>query len=349
MKKATRDRLVLPILLPVGILVAIVLVMVVFSRILLAVSSDGATAVALIVGFSILGAAGLIATRKRLSSAAGLGSLLGIVGGIALVAGGVALAVATPEAESHGPPVHAFAASITAPPGAAAKGFSTSKLKFPADDPVGLKFDNEDPSVQHNFAIFSADPIKDPSAQALFTGSLETGPATTTYDIKALSAGVYYFHCDVHPTTMHGTLTVAGSASGSGASSGASPSASATSSAPSGGVSVVAQGLAVQHGHDQPLRRHADHAAVGQRGRGHAAQPHDLPGPVDPCGHLDDETLHVRTRPRSAEEGLHDPRAAGGRPTCSSATCTPRWTAPSPSSSTVSGARVLHGASETAC
>lgn len=292
MRKSTRDRLVLPVLLPVGILVAIVLVMVAFSRILLAVSSDGATAVALIVGFSIVGAAGLIATRKRLSSAAGLGSLLGIVGGIALVAGGVALAVATPEAESHGPPVHAFAASITAPPGAAAKGFSTSKLKFPADDPVGLKFDNEDPSVQHNFAIFSADPIKDPSAQALFTGSLETGPATTTYDIKALSAGVYYFHCDVHPTTMHGTLTVAGSASGSGASSGASPSASATSSAPSGGVSVVAQGLQFN---TDTINLSADTPTTLQWDNEDAGTPHNLTIYQDPSIPADTSTTKLFT------------------------------------------------------
>ena len=99
MKKDTRDRLVLPILLPVGILAGVVVAMFLFSRILLSVTPDAATAVALTVGFSILGAAGLIGSRKRLSSAAGLGSLLGIVGGIALVAGGIALAVAPPKAE----------------------------------------------------------------------------------------------------------------------------------------------------------------------------------------------------------------------------------------------------------
>jgi plastocyanin len=247
MKKDTRDRLVLPILLPVGILAAIVLAMVLFSRILLSVTPDAATAVALIVGFSVLGAAGLIASRKRISSAAGLGSLLGIVGGIALLAGGIALAVAPPEAEHAGAGTQAFAATITAPPGAAAKGFSTSKLRFPAGAPVDLKFDNQDPNVQHNVAIFSTDPTKDPSAQALFTGALETGPTTTTYKIKALQAGTYYFHCDVHPTTMHGTLTVAGSAP-SGPAPSASPasggSAPAGAAAPGGAVSIVAQGLA---------------------------------------------------------------------------------------------------------
>ena len=293
MKKATRDRLVLPIILPVGILGAIVLVMFLFSRILLSVTSDGATAVALIVGFSVLGAAGLIATRKRLSSAAGIGSLLGIVGGIALVAGGVALAVATPKVEHAQSGPTAFAASITAPPGAAAKGYSTTKLKFPADDPVDLKFDNEDPSVQHNFAIYSADPIKDPSAQALFTGSLETGPTTTTYKIKALTAGTYYFHCDVHPTTMNGTLTVAGSApSGGGSSGGASPSSSSGSAAPSGGVSIVAQGLAFN---TDTINLAANTSTTLQWDNEDAGTPHNLTIYQDPSIPADTTTKKLFT------------------------------------------------------
>jgi plastocyanin len=34
-----------------------------------------------------------------------------------------------------------------------------------------------------------------------------TGPTTVTYDIPALDAGTYYFHCDVHPT-MNGSVVV---------------------------------------------------------------------------------------------------------------------------------------------
>ena len=37
-----------------------------------------------------------------------------------------------------------------------------------------------------------------------------TGPAVATYDVKALPAGTYFFHCDVHPTQMFGTLVVGG-------------------------------------------------------------------------------------------------------------------------------------------
>jgi plastocyanin len=34
-----------------------------------------------------------------------------------------------------------------------------------------------------------------------------TGPGQAKYEIPALDAGEYYFHCDVHPT-MNGTVTV---------------------------------------------------------------------------------------------------------------------------------------------
>jgi plastocyanin len=35
-----------------------------------------------------------------------------------------------------------------------------------------------------------------------------TGPATASYHVPALKPGTYYFHCDVHPTTMHGNIDV---------------------------------------------------------------------------------------------------------------------------------------------
>jgi hypothetical protein len=38
---------------------------------------------------------------------------------------------------------------------------------------------------------------------------LVTGPATQNYQVDALSAAIYYFRCDVHPTTMVGQLVVA--------------------------------------------------------------------------------------------------------------------------------------------
>src|SRR2546427_580931 len=58
MKSDVRNRLVLPIVIPIGILLLIALVLFGFSRILLSVTPDAATGIALVVAATILIAAG---------------------------------------------------------------------------------------------------------------------------------------------------------------------------------------------------------------------------------------------------------------------------------------------------
>jgi len=58
--------------------------------------------------------------------------------------------------------------------------------------------------------------------------------ALAKYDIPALKPGTYYFHCNFHPDTMNGTVTVGGQPPPSGA--GPPP--------PSGATTVTASGLA---------------------------------------------------------------------------------------------------------
>jgi plastocyanin len=86
---------------------------------------------------------------------------------------------------------------------AASLAFSTSTLSFPADTPVSLSFDNQDPGVSHNVAIYS----DQASTQPEFQGELVTGPATVTYQVPPLPAATYFFRCDTHPT-MTGTVSV---------------------------------------------------------------------------------------------------------------------------------------------
>jgi cytochrome c oxidase subunit 2 len=58
----------------------------------------------------------------------------------------------------------------------------------------------------HNVAVFDGDSAEAPN---LFRGEIISGPDTTvTYDIGALEPGEYFFHCDVHPQAMTGTLVV---------------------------------------------------------------------------------------------------------------------------------------------
>ena len=79
--------------------------------------------------------------------------------------------------------------------------FTETSLTAPANTAFDLQFNNQDASVPHNVVIVDA------SGKAVFTGDIFNGPATKDYNVPALAAGSYTFHCAVHPN-MTGTLTV---------------------------------------------------------------------------------------------------------------------------------------------
>jgi plastocyanin len=206
-----RQSLVLPVVIPLGAMVAIALVLFGFSRVLLSVSAHAATAVALVVAVSIMATATIVASRERLSNGA-VFSMIGAVAGVAMLAGGIAIvAIGKPE-EAEQPQT----VTLAAPTGAATGGFDPTTLSVEAGTPIALEFDNQDPGVQHNVVIFAQDPTKDPKAPALFTGDLTTGASKTTYDVPPLEPGTYFFHCEVHPGTMTGTIESGGGGGGGG-------------------------------------------------------------------------------------------------------------------------------------
>jgi plastocyanin len=82
--------------------------------------------------------------------------------------------------------------------------FQQTCLVAAADQPFTINFDNQDAGTQHNIAIFTDSSLK----KNWFTGDVITGVAKIPYDVDALNPGSYYFHCDIHPTTMTGTLAV---------------------------------------------------------------------------------------------------------------------------------------------
>ena len=90
MRTSTRDRVVLPILLPIVMLLVIAAVLFGFSRILLSLTKDAATAIALIVALSIVVVAAVVASRSAVR-ASSLASMLGAIAGVAMLAGGIAL------------------------------------------------------------------------------------------------------------------------------------------------------------------------------------------------------------------------------------------------------------------
>jgi plastocyanin len=204
--RGERESLLLPILIPVGGLAVIVVVLYAFSRVLLSIKPNAATAVAFAAAAGVMAVAAFVASRKRVTGAA-LGAFVGAAAGIAMLAGGVAIAVIGPP-EKEVKPFHAV---LAAPEGAATTGFSTDALEVEADKPIDLEFDNQDPGVGHNVQIFDG---PDDSAASLIDGEVITGPNKITYPVPPLSEGEYFFHCRIHPTTMTGTITAAKGAGG---------------------------------------------------------------------------------------------------------------------------------------
>jgi plastocyanin len=223
MRPQTRDRLVLPILLPIGILVAIGLVLWGFSRLLLGIHGSPATAVAVIVAASILAIAAIAAARPQVRGST-VGAVVGATAGVAMLAGGIALAVVGGE-EAGGPGngggnVVALVAQNIA--------FDPTMLTVPGGQPFTIAFDNRD-TVQHNVAIFDN---AEHSGSALFEGDIVTGPIQVDYQVDPLDAGTYYFLCQIHPQ-MTGQIEAA-EGGGGGGGGGGGP----------GGVTVAASNLA---------------------------------------------------------------------------------------------------------
>jgi len=99
-----------------------------------------------------------------------------------------------------------ISANVT-PPGGQFGGQSYDKdcLAAPASTAFKIDFDNKD-SERHNVSIYT----NIGASTALFKGKIVKGPKKITYDVKALAAGTYYFHCDVHPQRMNGPFLVSG-------------------------------------------------------------------------------------------------------------------------------------------
>jgi plastocyanin len=230
MRPVLRDRLVMPFLLPLGILAVIAAVLFGFSRILLSLTPTAATVTAIVVATGVVVTASVAAGRKqvRLST---LGAMLGVTAGVAMLAGGVALAVVGGSEEEPGgggeKPVVTLAAANIA--------FEPTSLTVPGGEAFTLRFHNEDANTQHNVQIFD-----DPEfgGTPLFSGALITGVRQTDYEVDALEAGAYFFLCEVHPTMTGKMQAVAGGPGGPGASGPTGPGG------PGGGVTVVAQNIA---------------------------------------------------------------------------------------------------------
>jgi plastocyanin len=230
-----RKRILRPLSFPLLAVLFVGVLVISLSRILLAVPVASSTILALIVAAEVLGIASVIAATTRTKPAQ---RALMFVLALGLIGGGAASADIGVRHEELvvGVPVPISAKSIS---------FDKKELDFPADTKVSLHFTNNDVSVQHNVALFTDQTL----GTTLFRGSVITGPGSIAYAVPPLKPGHYYFHCDIHPQQMSGTLIVGGPPGGPPSTAptnvSTAPPSTASPSAPPGGqaqsVLVVAQ------------------------------------------------------------------------------------------------------------
>jgi plastocyanin len=94
--------------------------------------------------------------------------------------------------------------TIAAPVGATTAGFDPTTAEVAANTAFSLTFDNQDNQAPHNLVLQNPDgsAVAVEGDTAFFTG-----PGQRTYQVPPLAAGEYKYLCQVHPTTMVGTLT----------------------------------------------------------------------------------------------------------------------------------------------
>lgn len=69
---------------------------------------------------------------------------------------------------------------------------------------ITIEFDNQDDAIPHNFHVFKG---TGPSGESVDLTEVTAGPVVQTLTVQ-LDPGTYFYHCDVHPNQMKGTLVV---------------------------------------------------------------------------------------------------------------------------------------------
>ncbi len=122
--------------------------------------------------------------------------------------------------------------------------FTETAITLPPNTDVTLTFDNQDTGIPHNINFFTSESA-DTSLATCKSGCetqdvatpIKPGPFKDTFTFTTPGPGKYLYHCDVHPDTMKGLLTVQEGAPLPGQ---AAAGASGGTAAPAGAITVIA-------------------------------------------------------------------------------------------------------------
>lgn len=209
MNRDVRDRLLLPLGIPLLAVLIIAPLVWSFSRLLLRASEEigkeEAAFVAIVAALAILLGSAFASSYRRvpLASFAPIAMLLFV----AIIGGGIGAAVTGGEGahgageggEGGGGGTPVATVQISANNLA----FDKDTLTLPAGVLVGIEFNNQE-AVQHNVAVYNDSSL----SQVIFQGDVFSGPRTRLYTFTSpAQPGNYYFRCDLHPN-MQGTLVI---------------------------------------------------------------------------------------------------------------------------------------------
>ena len=210
-----RVRVPLPIVVPLAAIAVIAVIAFGFSRVLLTISHEAATTVALVTAANILIAGAFIALHPRMHRVGvfevALIALYPVVIAIVIAATGIG-SEATTESAAEG--TAAVQEEDGAPGGAAgdviltaqSMSFDTDEIELPARAEASVTLVNDD-TVPHDFGLYASEEDGTSMSDPLFDGDDVAAGASETYTFETPPPGDYYFQCNLHPT-MNGTAVV---------------------------------------------------------------------------------------------------------------------------------------------
>ncbi len=208
MKPQLLDRLILPVMIPMGILVFIVVVLYCLSRILLALPEDAAPTVAIGVAIFIVLAASYVATQPISRPAV---VLLVAVPSVLLVGGGVWGEIEYDGAEGEGEAVveNGGAGAVSVSVAMGDNFFDPKAFAFAAGADVTFRLTNNGAAI-HNMRLAGPDGVYDTGDDAVSDPDLFRPGGKGTLSYRFETAGKISYRCDFHPVDMTGTIQISG-------------------------------------------------------------------------------------------------------------------------------------------